>query len=249
MKNHSVFEKLLNNIDRDIKVTKIQLGRSWVATVLENGHCGIAAKLYNKQTCEPEKLIAHDCRAVALSHNILSEDPFLASVGLATINACYNTTENVAQYQAFADKETPCTDQLDLNEKTVGIIGHMKRTYDNINNNFKTKSLFMFDQNPSLGDLPPEKESELLPTCDVLIITGTTLINHTIGEILQWSNGAQKIMTGPSVPFCPYLLEINRIHGMLVNKKDAFLKWNSQEKGSPLPFCTPFLFNTSFKCE
>ena len=48
---------------------------------------------------------------------------------------------------------------------------------------------------------PMELQSELLPECDLMIITGTTLINNTLDQLLDWSQKAREIvLVGASTP-------------------------------------------------
>ena len=49
-----------------------------------------------------------------------------------------------------------------------------------------------------------ERQAELLPECDVVTITGTTMINHTTEEILAMCTGAKHIiLSGFSLPYYP----------------------------------------------
>lgn len=71
--------------------------------------------------------------------------------------------------------------------------------------------LIVFDQDisrygSSQADLvrPMAEQAQLLPTCDVVILSGTTLINQTIGQLLDWSGSAREIvMVGSSTPMYP----------------------------------------------
>ncbi len=48
---------------------------------------------------------------------------------------------------------------------------------------------------------PMELQSELLPECDLMIITGTTLINSTLDQLLDWCKKAREIvLVGASTP-------------------------------------------------
>ena len=111
------------------------------------------------------------------------------------------------------------------------------------------KHIYMFDMDPSRGDLPVEQEPVLLPKCEAVVITGTTLINHTIGDILHWSRDAVHIFTGPSVPFLPEFTSVDQIHGMALSKTEEFLEWNPSNSGSPLPYSQAYLLKTPFTGE
>ena len=51
---------------------------------------------------------------------------------------------------------------------------------------------------------PDWAEYRLLPECDVVILTGTSVINGTIDQLLSWCSGAREVsVTGPSTPMYP----------------------------------------------
>jgi uncharacterized protein (DUF4213/DUF364 family) len=68
--------------------------------------------------------------------------------------------------------------------------------------------LIVLEQNPQPGDMPAKEASEILPQADVVAITATTLINHTLEELLAYcSSQALIIILGPSTPLSPHLFE------------------------------------------
>jgi uncharacterized protein (DUF4213/DUF364 family) len=51
---------------------------------------------------------------------------------------------------------------------------------------------------------PDQAAVELLPKCQVVIISATTLLNGTLEELLQQANGAREVaILGPSTPLVP----------------------------------------------
>ena len=54
-------------------------------------------------------------------------------------------------------------------------------------------------------ELKPETlERDVLPGCDVLIITGVTIVNHTLGPILDFCRGAREVvLVGPTASLYP----------------------------------------------
>lgn len=86
----------------------------------------------------------------------------------------------------------------------VGMIGPVARQLSNM-----VKELIIFDEGISLrgGDSmihPMEEQPKLMPTCDVVIISGTTTINNSIDPLLDMCGKAREIiMVGPSTPMFP----------------------------------------------
>ena len=61
----------------------------------------------------------------------------------------------------------------------------------------------------------------LLPQCDLVLITGSSIVNKTLPHLLELCENAYTILTGPSVPLCPDLLDlgIDRLAGMAVTDR------------------------------
>ena len=109
---------------------------------------------------------------------------------------------------------------LDLRDKTVGIIGHMNgpRGLRDI-----ARAVYVLERDPRPGDYPDAACDWLLPRCDVVLITGSSLINKTLPHLLELCENAVTILTGPSVPMCPALLDfgIDRLAGFVVTEREA----------------------------
>jgi uncharacterized protein (DUF4213/DUF364 family) len=66
----------------------------------------------------------------------------------------------------------------------------------------------VIEQRPIADDLPASQGAAWLAKCDAVIITGVTLLNDTLPEILRAAAGAWKLMLGPTVPPHPLLLDL-----------------------------------------
>lgn len=164
-----------------------------------------------------------------------------ASLGLAAANAFYNTTERIAALGAGVSMDVFYTDGIDLRGKTVALIGHMHGPKDLRE---QAKKVYVLERAPQEGDYPDSACDWLLPRCDLVIITGSALINKTLPHLLELSENALTILTGPSVPLCPALLDcgIDRIAGMAVVDR-ATMRRRVEEglRGSPYGEGSPFL--------
>ncbi len=125
-------------------------------------------------------------------------------LGCAVINAAnkyIRTTKSTENMDTLYEKIT--------SEDTVGVIGHMPPLVNNLAS--KARKYISFDRAIDIqGSVegasiyPVSMQAELLPQCDVVIITGTTMINHTTDEILKMCTNAREIaLVGFSVPFYP----------------------------------------------
>jgi uncharacterized protein (DUF4213/DUF364 family) len=107
---------------------------------------------------------------------------------------------------------------MDLRGLTVGMIGRMRRTAEGLK---AAKKVYIFELAPKEGDLPASEEDRLLPECDIVIVTGTSIINHTIEHIFELAQGARVILLGPSVPMLPALRDFGaeRLSGLCVTRQ------------------------------
>ena len=166
-----------------------------------------------------------------------------ASLVMAAVNAALNTAERVEQYACYVPLEIHYTDDLDFTGKTVGIVGHMrgaKRMHE------QAKQIYYLERDPKPGDYPDPACEVLLPQCDIVLITGSALINKTLPRLLALSADAYTVLTGPSVPLCPALLDygIDRLAGLAITAPDAAREHVVNGlPGSPYALGLPFILS------
>jgi uncharacterized protein (DUF4213/DUF364 family) len=164
-----------------------------------------------------------------------------AGFGMAAVNAYYNTPARLDSLGAYEPFERYCTNGVDLQGKHIGVVGHLNMppsVYE------QAASLRILERNPRPGDYPDSACDWLLPQCDVVIITASTLVNKTLPRLLELSKNAYTILAGPSCPLCPQLLElgIDRIAGLVVTDTEGMKeKIRKEIPGPPYPMGKPFL--------
>lgn len=115
-----------------------------------------------------------------------------------------------SQVLALPDRDSPERPfDLDLQPGTrVGMVGMIHPVA------MRLKSLgcemVIFDKgkcahgDPSAQIYPMERQSELLPTCDVVFLSGTTTVNRTAAPLLALCKAAREVvLVGSSVPMIP----------------------------------------------
>ena len=66
----------------------------------------------------------------------------------------------------------------------------------------------MIEKHPREGDVAESGSQELIPQADVVAITGSAFVNHTIEDLLHLcSPKAYVIVLGPSTPLSPVLFD------------------------------------------
>lgn len=164
-----------------------------------------------------------------------------ASAAMAGINAYYNTPHRLEALGAREPFENYCTRGLNLQGKIIGMVGHLKMP-ESIRR--EAGNFFILERNPQPGDYPDSACDALLPRCDVVIITASTLVNKTLPHLLELCADAYTILTGPTCPMCPGLLEfgIDRLSGLVITNQEAMLNRIRQDiPGSPYSLGQPFL--------
>jgi hypothetical protein len=88
------------------------------------------------------------------------------------------------------------------------------------------RTLWVIEQRPQEGDLPAEAAEEVLPQADVVGITGTSFINHTIGRLLDLSKNSFVVMLGPTTPLSPVLFDygVDILAGVKVVEPDKTIR-------------------------
>ena len=164
-----------------------------------------------------------------------------ASLGLAAANAFYNTPERIEALDAQTTMDVYSIEGIDLRGLTVGIIGHMHGPKDLRE---QAGAVYTLERAPQEGDYPDSACDLLLPQCDLVLITGSSLTNKTLPHLLELCEKALVILTGPSVPLCPALLDygIDRIAGMAITDRAAMRdRVEKNLRGSPYGEGVPFL--------
>lgn len=106
----------------------------------------------------------------------------------------------------------------------VAVIGHFHFTE---RLRAAVKDLMVFELRPRDAlDLPAERMAELLPSADVVALTGLTLLNGTFLDVLSHCRpDAFKVLLGPSVPLSPVLFDygIDAAGGVVVSDIPALV--------------------------
>ncbi len=153
-----------------------------------------------------------------------------ASVGLAAINAYYNNPrvarENGVEFSDAKRVEDRMNDpfimsQNEIKGKRVAVVGH----FPYLANLFEPVcDLSIISWDPVEGDFPFTACEYLLPECDYVFITCSSIVNKSLPRILELSQNARRItIVGPATTLAPVLFDygINDLSGFII--KDNLL--------------------------
>jgi len=205
----NLLDDLLANLPDDVAVRSVLVGAHW--TVVCSTSCGLASTIAgDPQDGSSRKPHGHErvrdvgClhlkSARELAEYARSDNPLEAGLGVAAINSLLDVDErNAVEINAgevLAEQGRG---------KNVALVGHfpfIPKLRDQVG------QLWVIEQRPSEGEYPAQAAADVIPQADVVAITGTALINHTLDELLALCRPDALVMVlGPSTPLSPVLFE------------------------------------------
>lgn len=199
----TIISDLLSTLPRDpIPVQNVVIGVHW--TLVTSRFSGLGSTLVNSgphgsgRMRDVGNLLNKNAQELA---SWLESDNLLeASVGMAALNSIIEVPEKQLQPVNAAE-----VIEREARGKNLAVIGHfpfLERLKGVVRN------LWVMEQNPYGDDLPEEAAQEYVPGADVVAITGTAFINHTIENLLPLCRQDALVMIlGPSTPLHPMLFD------------------------------------------
>jgi uncharacterized protein len=181
--------------------TDIRVGLGYTAVALEDGRCGIAFTLHENEYESCTVIADAGTLAGRKASELISwmklTDETACAIGLATANALIGLPDGSVESDILELLQIESGD-------AVGMIGYFGPLVDAIRNRVRILHIFERKPIPDLGVLPDSAAKEVLPQCQVAILSATTLLNHTIDGLLDLCRSAREIaILGPSTPFLP----------------------------------------------
>lgn len=235
-----IYDALISGADTSWQIGSADMGEYWALCTAGNS-CGIAMATPG-QSIAP--IFADGISGLPVNKAVTAIKSWNlteASMGHAAINAFYNTREKMSRLNSFESYEKYCTEGLDYSGAVVGIVGHMSGP-DDLRE--KAKEVYIIERAPKAGDYPDAACDFILPLCDMVLITGSSLVNKTLPHLLELCENAYTILTGPTVPMCPELLEfgIDRLAGLVISDIEGMIMHTKKNiSGSPYRFGSSFL--------
>lgn len=186
----------------DVPVRHVLVGAHW--TVVCSRHAGMAATLMAEKPHGHSRVrdVGHlaEKPAGALAELSRSDDPLEASIGVAAINSLLEVDERQA-------RELNAAEVLGQRgrDRNVALIGHfpfIEQLRPAVG------QLWVIELHPAAGEYPAEAAADLLPKADMIAITASALINHTLDSLLALCQPTSTVMVlGPSTPLSPVLFD------------------------------------------
>ena len=188
-----LYDKLIYGLPESVYIKDVIIGPKWTAVRLSTGHVGIAMTT----AVETVRRRVSDFTGMSLkaaAGYIKSWNFIEASVAMAAINAWYNTTERMEMLNSRQPDDRFCTFDYDLSDKNVVMVGRMRNRDSYL---AEAKSLIILERDAKAGTYPDSACEYVIPESDLVIITGSALINKTMPRLLQLAGGGgSKVCTG-----------------------------------------------------
>jgi hypothetical protein len=142
-------------------------------------------------------LLGREAQEVA--HLALSLDTVEAGLGMAALNSLLPPNDQPVTEQSALELLAPR-----VHGKNVAVVGafHFAERLREV-----AKELWVVERDPSRGDITDSEADVILSGCDVVCITGSTLLNRSLEGILRWARGSYVALVGPTVPMSPVLFD------------------------------------------
>lgn len=212
-------------------IKEVRIGLGYTAVQLDNGKVGLAYTFRDHAgtSCNvlQGQLPLVGKRADQLLNHLGSANLIESAVGLATANALIERQPDTVPMDIL--------DYLDLHPgDQVAIVGYFEPVIKKLEK--MDIRLRIFEKREHPAALPAEQALSEIPQSDVVLISATTFVNHTIEELLQAVTERQKeiIILGATTPLQKSLLSnypITLLSGVDINQDETVLRIVSEGGG------------------
>ena len=237
-------KKNLGNKIQDIKIERAVIGLFFTGVCLNTGHAGICAtpiKEIPEAVCCPSSARAMPNAGHLTERSVkkylndtLSSIPMRRTMGIAVLSALSSFCWEEGLVDGYNRKvDVDATECLHLRDDSyyvlIGAIVPVLRILKRRKMDFSVIELdprtLKEDEMPFY--VPVEKTADTVPKADVLIVTGTTLINGTLESILKLARpDTQVVILGPTASIIPHAFfrrGVNVLGGDIITNPEKML--------------------------
>jgi len=207
-----------------MRVSDVRIGMFLTAVELSDGSAGVAAThcadhpFCRKTERDFGPLTPSKIKGISVTDILYSEknSGLISSLRMAVMNALSSTLLTEATYRIYRNCDP--LEFLDLNEKmTVTIVGAFQSYIRKISAagsrlNVLEMNREALNEEQRKYFVPAGDYATVIPESDIVIITGQTLVNDTIDNLLNSvADGTGVVVTGPSGSIIPDILFRNNV--------------------------------------
>jgi uncharacterized protein len=202
-----ILDELLASVREDASVRSVLVGAHYTAVC--SRRCGLASTLVgdlpHREAPVRDVGRLHTKSARELAEYARSANPIEASIGVAALNSLLPP-----DWAAPAELNALSVLAAKGAGKSVALVGHFPFVPELER---RVGTLWVLELSPAEGDWPASAAADLIPRADVVGLTASTLINHTLDALLSLCRPeAFVVLLGPTTPLSPVLFD----HGVHV---------------------------------
>ena len=192
-------------------IKDLRIGLELLALQLDDDSLGVTYVLKNE--------LEHSCgaspfsgryigmSALELAEQILLQPNVLSTaLAIAALNA---VAPPIPEYLLQKEGNRDAVFSVDVvKSDTVGVVGHIGPVIRRLKDHPGAMHIFERDMSKGEGLNSEDKQSKLLPQCDVVFVTGATIINGSLENVLSYCTKAREVvLVGSSAPIYPKAFE------------------------------------------
>jgi uncharacterized protein (DUF4213/DUF364 family) len=221
-----ILDDLIGSLAADAPAREVRVGRFW--TAVWSRHCGLASTTGPGEHRHGSRFV-QDAGSLAgrsaleLARLAHSDGSLEAGIGLAAINSLLEVDEARCVERNAGDLLVERG-----RDKRVALIGHFPFVPALRE---AAAHLWVLELRPQAGDAGAEEAAAVVPQADVVAITGSAFINHSLEGLLGFCRAdAFIVVLGPTTPLSPVLFDYGAdvISGTRVVDPDRALRCASE---------------------
>jgi len=214
-----ILDDLISSLSGDSIIREVNTCVFWTAVLIK--YCGLSSTFndqhpYHRPVKNAGSLT--ELSALELAQYARSDNVLEASIGMAAINSLVDIDEARCVRENALDVLA-----LKGRGKNIAIVGRFPwipklRAV--------ARTLWVIEQNPREGELPAEAAEGVLPQADVVGLTGTSFVNHTVDRLLDLSKNSFVVIVGPTTPLLPVLFDygVDILAGVKIVEPDKTIR-------------------------
>lgn len=220
--------KLLKTKYRDqmetLTISDVRIGLFLSAVLLSDGSCGVSSTVTNILThCDKKSRDYGDFSPLKITgQKVISlfetdkKSSLIDTLKTAVLNAISSRLISASNYRIIENSDPIDLIDLDSNQ-TITVVGGFQTYIQKISETDNKLCVLELNENALTAEqkqfyIPADQYANILPFSNIVIITGLTLANNTIDDLLaSISPKAKVIVTGPSSSIIPDILFENKV--------------------------------------
>ena len=204
-------QAIITDVDQ-IRISAVVMGTGYTGVRLSSGQVGMAHSLLTERTSGSVHMsdrAGHLAGSLALELAGLafSWDIRARVVGIATLNALSQIALDKLG-RGIRPFQGDILDHLTIEGKVVAVVGNMQPIVVKLRET--ADQVYVLERSLELrgeNTLPDTAAEDIIPSSDVVLITGTAIENGTIDRLLELSKNAEEVaIVGPTAGILPTVL-------------------------------------------